>query len=146
MPTPTTEPGSLTVLRAVITLQTLIIFAASVTAGLLLSVPGGSALHSATAYTLFVVAVVHVVAAFLAWRPGGGSARPVVYAGIFLAATLAQVGLGIAHLKVLHIPLGVTMFGASALELAWIWSSARAVHHRPATEPVATGAGPAGRE
>jgi heme A synthase len=107
-----------TLLRVMIGLQTLAAFLAPVTAGLLLTSPSGHALHSASAYTLFTVAVVHVVVAVLAWRPGGGSPKPILYAAVFLALTLAQVALGIAHVKTVHVPLGVLMFGFSLLQLS----------------------------
>ncbi|MGW3352589.1 hypothetical protein ACWDA3_55650 [Nonomuraea rubra] len=119
MSTPTMiKRGNLAFLRVVIALQTLAVFAAPVTAGLLLTTPGGHVLHSAAAYSVFGVAVVHVAAAILAWRPGGGSPRPILNAAGFLAATLAQVALGIAHVTTLHIPLGVLMFGLSLLQLS----------------------------
>ncbi|MGS2644922.1 hypothetical protein [Streptosporangium sp. LJ11] len=112
-------------LRVAITLQTLALFAAPVTAGLLLSSPGGQALHSAAAYGVFTVAVLHLVAAILVWRPGGGSPRPILYAAGFLGLTLAQVALGIAHMKALHVPLGVLMFGMSVLQLSQVSSGRR---------------------
>ncbi|GAA2884349.1 hypothetical protein [Nonomuraea rubra] len=119
MSTPTMiKRGNLAFLRVAIALQTLAVFAAPVTAGLLLTTPGGHVLHSAAAYSVFGVAVVHVAAAILAWRPGGGSPRPILNAAGFLAATLAQVALGIAHVTTLHIPLGVLMFGLSLLQLS----------------------------
>ncbi|MDH2426999.1 hypothetical protein [Sphaerisporangium sp. TRM90804] len=111
--------------RAVITLQTLALFAAPVTAGLLLSSPGGRVLHSASAYAVFTVAVVHVVTAVLAWRPGGGSPRPILYAAVFLGLTLAQIALGIAQVKTLHVPLGVLMFGMSVLQLSRVSAGRR---------------------
>lgn len=123
MHTPTTtQYGYLTSLRVVIIVQTATVFAASVTAGLLLTYPGGKWWHSASAYALFVVALVHVAAALLAWRPGGGTPRPVYYAVAFLIGVLAQVALGIAHVKVLHVPLALLLFGGSVLLLAWIWN------------------------
>jgi len=109
-------------LRTVITVQTAVTFAAAVAAGLLLSVPGGKALHSATSYTLFVVAVVHVVIAVLAWRPGGGSGLPAVSALVFFLGVSVQVALGLAHLKALHVPLGVLLFGFTVLQCAWVWT------------------------
>ncbi|GAA4987091.1 hypothetical protein HD597_007440 [Nonomuraea thailandensis] len=119
MSTPTTiKRGNLAFLRVAIALQTLAVFAAPVTAGLLLTTPSGHVLHSAAAYTVFAVALVHVAAAILAWRPGGGSPRPILNAAGFLAVTLAQVALGIAHVTTLHIPLGVLMFGLSLLQLS----------------------------
>jgi heme A synthase len=107
-----------TFLRFTIGLQTLAVLLSSVTAGLLLTTPNGHSLHSAAAYTVFVVAMVHVLAAVLAWRPGGGSPRPIVSATVFLGLVLAQVALGIAHVTVVHVPLGVLLFGASLLQLS----------------------------
>jgi hypothetical protein len=119
MSTPTTiKQGNLTFLRVAIALQTLAVFAAPVTAGLLLTTPSGHVLHSAAAYSVFTVALVHLAAAILAWRPGGGPPRPILNAAGFLAATLAQVALGIAHVTTLHVPLGVLMFGMSLLQLS----------------------------
>ncbi|GLX01263.1 hypothetical protein [Microtetraspora sp. NBRC 16547] len=126
MPTrTTTKQGNLMFLRIAITLQTVGVFVQAITAGLLLSSPNSAALHSAGAYGLFVVALLHLVVAILVWRPGGGSPRPILYAGGFLGLTLAQVALGIAQVKTLHIPLGVLMFGMSALQLVWIWTGRR---------------------
>ena len=67
---------------------------------------------------MFAAAVLYLVAAVLAWRPGGGSPRPILHAAGFLGLTLAQVALGIAHMKTLHVPLGVLMFGMSVLQLS----------------------------
>jgi hypothetical protein len=127
MPThATTKPGNLMLLRAATTVQTVVVFVQAITAGVLLSARGHGAPHSAGAYTLFVVTVLHLVVAIVTWRPGGGSPRPILYAAGFLGLTLAQVALGIAHVKTLHIPLGVLMFGLSVLQLVWIWSGRRA--------------------
>lgn len=112
-------------LRFAIALQTLVIFVQAITAGLLLSSPYGGGLHSAGSYTLFVVVVVHVVVAILTWRPGGGSPRPILYAVGFFVLTSAQIALGIAHVKTVHVPLGVLMFGMSVLQLVWIWTDRR---------------------
>ncbi|WP_245655964.1 hypothetical protein [Microtetraspora fusca] len=113
-------------LRVAITVQTVGVFIQAITAGLLLSSPGGGALHSAGAYGVFIVALLHVVVAILVWRPGGGSPRPILYAVGFLAATSAQVALGIAHVKTVHVPLGVLMFGMSLLQLVRIRTARRA--------------------
>lgn len=126
----TTKPGNLMLLRAATTVQTVVVFVQAITAGLLLSARGHGAPHSAGAYTLFGVTVLHVIIAIMTWRPGGGSPRPILYAAGFLVLTLAQVALGIAHVKTLHIPLGVLMFGLSVLQLVWIWSGRRATDAR----------------
>ncbi|WP_410608464.1 hypothetical protein [Amycolatopsis sp. lyj-109] len=107
-----------TFLRGTIALQTLALFLAPVTAGLLLTTPNGHVLHSASAYTVWVVAVVQVIAAVLVWRPGGGSPRVVVHAVVFLGLVTAQVFLGIAHVKTVHVPLGVLLFGLSLVQLS----------------------------
>lgn len=105
-------------LRIAIILQTVALFAAPITAGLLLSIPSGRTLHSISAYGVFTVAVLHLVTAILVWRPGGGSPRPILYAAGFLGLTLAQIALGIAEVKTLHVPLGVLLFGLSVLQLS----------------------------
>ncbi|WP_410666790.1 hypothetical protein [Amycolatopsis sp. cmx-4-68] len=107
-----------TFLRVTIGLQTLAVFLAPVTAGLLLTIPSGKALHSASAYAVFAVTVVHLVAAVLVWRPGGGSPWAILSAAGFLGLVLVQVFLGIAHVKTVHVPLGVLLFGLSLLQLS----------------------------
>jgi len=119
---PTLTPAFLIALRSAITVQTVVTFAAAIAAGLLLSIPGGKALHSATSYTLFVVAVVHLVVALLAWRPAGGPGGPPVSALVFLLGVSGQVALGLAHLKAFHVPLGVLLFGFTVLQCAWVWT------------------------
>jgi hypothetical protein len=112
-------------LRVAISLQTLLFFFQAITAGLLLSSPAGRTLHSAGAYGLFFVTLFHLVIAILVWRPGGGSPRPILYAAGFFGLTLAQIALGIAHVKTLHVPLGVLMFGMSVLQLSRVWAGRR---------------------
>ncbi|SDL37845.1 hypothetical protein [Microbacterium azadirachtae] len=119
------RPGWLTALRAVIILQTVCVFAASVTAGLQLTDPALHPLHSATSYTLFTVVILALTIAILAWRPGGGSPRPMLYAALFLAGTLAQIILGLTGIRFAHVPLGVLLFGATTLQLAWIYRTPR---------------------
>ncbi|WP_062354272.1 hypothetical protein [Herbidospora yilanensis] len=106
------------VTNVLIAVRTLVLFIAPITAGLLLTTPSGLALHSASAYTMFTVAVVHVIVTIAQWRPGGASPRPILSAALFLALTLAQVALGIAGVVVAHVPLGVLMFGLSLVQLS----------------------------
>ncbi|WP_405143092.1 hypothetical protein OG589_37085 [Sphaerisporangium sp. NBC_01403] len=112
-------------LRVAIALQTLALFAAPITAGLLLSSPDGRALHSVSAYGVFAAALLHLVTAILVWRPGGGSPRAILYAAGFFGLTLAQIALGIAHVKTVHVPLGALMFGMSVLQLSRVWAGRR---------------------
>ncbi|GLX99152.1 hypothetical protein GT755_34895 [Herbidospora sp. NEAU-GS84] len=118
------------VTNVLIAVRTLVLFIAPITAGLLLTTPSGLALHSASAYTMFTVAVVHVIVTIVQWRPLGGSPQPILYAALFLALTLVQVALGIAGVAVAHVPLGVLMFGLSLVQL----SRARTEPGRPRPE------------
>ncbi|MFF7214554.1 hypothetical protein ACFZAU_29115 [Streptomyces sp. NPDC008238] len=126
MATPTTaEHRSLTFLQVAVALQTAAIFFQAATAGLLLSSSHGEALHSAGARVMYAASMLYVLAAVLAWRPGGGSPRPILYASGFLALASVQVVLGIAHRPALHVPLGVLMFGLSVLALGHAWYARR---------------------
>ncbi|MFC3994288.1 hypothetical protein ACFOVU_00055 [Nocardiopsis sediminis] len=121
----TTRQGLLTFLRVAIILQTLLVFVQAVSAGLVLATPYGEPLHSIGARVVFAAAMLHVVAAVVVWRPGGGSFATVLYAAGFLVLMSAQVVVGIMHVMALHVPLGVVLFAMSVLRLAWIGSGRR---------------------
>jgi hypothetical protein len=121
MPATTTanaQRGGSSFLRIAIALQTLTIFLQAVSAGLLLTSSYGETLHSAGARVMYGASMLYLLAAVLAWKPGGGSARPVWHASGFLVLASVQVVLGIAHVPSVHLPLGVLMFGLSVLALA----------------------------
>lgn len=105
-------------LQISIGLQTLTIFLQAVSAGLLLTSSYGEVLHSVGARVMYGASMLYLLAAVLAWKPGGGSPRPVWHATGFLVLASIQVVLGIAHVPSLHLPLGVLMFGLSVLALA----------------------------
>ncbi|MET8027790.1 hypothetical protein [Streptomyces avermitilis] len=105
-------------LRVAIALQTLTIFLQAVSAGLLLTSSYGETLHSVGARVMYGASMLYVLAAVLAWKPGGGSPRPVWHASGFPVLASVQVVLGIAHVPSVHLPLGVLMFGLSVLALA----------------------------
>jgi hypothetical protein len=105
-------------LRIAIALQTLTIFLQAVSAGLLLTASYGETLHSVGARVMYAATMLYVLAAVLAWKPGGGSPRPIGYASGFLVLASAQVVLGVQHVPSVHLPLGVLMFGLSVLALA----------------------------
>ncbi|WP_030410559.1 hypothetical protein [Streptomyces sp. NRRL S-1448] len=109
---------SFSFLQFAIALQTLTIFVQAVSAGLLLTSSYGETLHGVGARVMYAAAMLYVLAAMLAWKPGGGSARPVWHASGFLVLASVQVVLGIAHVPSVHLPLGVLMFGLSVLALA----------------------------
>ncbi|MGW0392546.1 hypothetical protein ACWDYJ_16930 [Streptomyces sp. NPDC003042] len=124
MATPTTAvQGRFTFLRVAIALQTLSLFFQAVTAGMLLSSSLGAVLHDAGSRVMYGASMLYVLAAILAWRPGGGSPRPVLYASGFLVLASVQVVLGIAHMPSLHVPLGILMFGLSMLALGQVLST-----------------------
>ncbi|MBD0675817.1 hypothetical protein [Streptomyces sp. CBMA156] len=105
-------------LRVCVALQTAAVFFQAVTAGLLLSTSYGETLHSVGARVMYGAAMLYLLAAVLAWRPGGGSPRPILYASGFLVLASAQVVLGVAHVPSVHVPLGVLIFGLSLAVLA----------------------------
>ncbi|MEU9624692.1 MULTISPECIES: hypothetical protein [unclassified Streptomyces] len=113
-----TAQRSSSFLQVAIALQTLTIFLQAVSAGLLLTSSYGQTLHSAGARVMYGASMLYVLAAVLAWKPGGGSPRPVWHASGFLVLASVQVVLGIAHVPSVHLPLGVLMFGLSVLALA----------------------------
>ncbi|MFE7333795.1 MULTISPECIES: hypothetical protein [Streptomyces] len=104
--------------RIAIALQTLTIFLQAVSSGLLMTTAYGEVLHSVGARVMYGASMLYVLAAVLAWKPGGGSPRPVLHASGFLALASVQVAVGIAHIPAVHLPLGVLMFGLSVLALA----------------------------
>lgn len=111
-------PHRYSFLRIATALQTLTIFVQAVSAGLLFTTTYGEALHDVGARVMYGSSMLYVLAAVLAWRPGGGSPRQIWYATGFLALASAQVAVGIAHISSVHVPLGVLMFGLSVLALA----------------------------
>ncbi|MFF9155075.1 hypothetical protein ACF1AB_22915 [Streptomyces sp. NPDC014846] len=113
----TADQRGLTFLQVAIALQTLCIFFQAVTAGVLLSSSHGEVLHGVGARVMYGASMLYVLAAILAWKPGGGAPRPVLHASGFLVLASVQVVLGIAHVPSLHVPLGVTMFALSVLAL-----------------------------
>ncbi|MEU9182647.1 hypothetical protein AB0C90_38745 [Streptomyces sp. NPDC048550] len=123
--TTTAQHRRLTFVQVAIALQTLALFFQAVTAGLLLSSSHGEVLHGVGARVMYGATMVYVLAAVLAWRPGGGSPRPILYSSGFLVLASVQVVLGIAHIPSLHVPLGVLMFGLSVLALGRVLSPRR---------------------
>ncbi|MFI1651175.1 hypothetical protein ACH4XT_30125 [Streptomyces avidinii] len=118
MATLTTEkPRTITFVQIAVGAQTLALFFQAVTAGMLLSSSHGELLHGIGARVMYGASMLYVLAAVLAWRPGGGSPRPILYASGFLVLASAQVVLGIARVASVHVPLGVLMFALSLLAL-----------------------------
>ncbi|MFD6969548.1 hypothetical protein [Streptomyces sp. NPDC059979] len=116
----TAVPVRITFVQVAIAVQTLALFFQAATAGLLLSSSYGATLHDVGSRVMYGASMLYVLAAILAWRPGGGSPRPILYASGFLALASVQVVLGIAHMPSLHVPLGILMFGLSMLDLGLV--------------------------
>ncbi|MFI9153022.1 hypothetical protein [Streptomyces sp. NPDC053367] len=116
---------TLALLKTAVALQTLGIFFQASTAGLLLTSSQGETLHSVGARVMYGASMLYVLAAVLAWRPGGGSPRPLLYSSGFLVLASVQVVLGVTHTASLHVPLGVLMFGLSVLDLARVLTARR---------------------
>ncbi|MER6512296.1 hypothetical protein ABT158_36190 [Nonomuraea sp. NPDC001636] len=107
-------------LRIALAAQTVALLLQAVTAGLLLSSPGGRAAHSATAMAVAATVLLYLVAAVMTRQ------RAVILAAVgMLVATLVQMALGMAHVKGVHVPLGVLMFGGSMVQTARVWSAGR---------------------
>ncbi|MFD0153861.1 hypothetical protein ACWGQ4_23625 [Streptomyces sp. NPDC055721] len=126
----TPAPGRITFSQVAIALQTLSLLFQSVTAGMLLSSSHGYLLHEVGSRVMYGASMLYVLAAILAWRPGGGSPRPILYATGFLVLASAQVALGVAHMPTFHVPLGIVMFALSVLALAATVRTARGADRR----------------
>ncbi|MEV7182340.1 hypothetical protein [Kitasatospora sp. NPDC093679] len=133
----TTERRGLRFLQTSVALQTAAVFFQAVTAGLLLSSPSQEVLHSVGARVMYGASMLYVLAAVLAWRPGGASPRRILHASGFLALASVQVVLGIAHRPSLHVPLGILMFGLSLLDLARALSTRAPGHVAAEDDPPA---------
>ncbi|MGP3959889.1 hypothetical protein ACTWPT_28150 [Nonomuraea sp. 3N208] len=105
-------------LRAVVVLHVVALLFQAVTAGMLLSTPGGRALHMLSGVVLVVIGLLHLIMAILVWRPGGASARFIAPAAGLLVFTIVAAILGIAHVKTVHLPLGVLLFGGGVMQLS----------------------------
>ncbi|MEO3890627.1 hypothetical protein [Nonomuraea sp. B5E05] len=114
---PVRSSWPLQTLRAVVILHVVALLFQAVTAGMLLTSSGGRALHMTSGIALVAIGIIHLVAAILVWRPGRGPAAFVAPAALLLVLTVVAAILGELHMKTLHLPLGVLLFGAGVLQL-----------------------------
>ncbi|MFF8511666.1 hypothetical protein ACF064_26660 [Streptomyces sp. NPDC015492] len=103
--------------RVAVGLQTVSILFQAVTAGMAMSSQVGATLHDIGSRGMYAMSMLYLLAAVLAWRPGGAPARPVLHATGFLVLGTLQVVAGVLHVMEVHLPLGVLMFGLSMLDL-----------------------------
>ncbi|MET9724281.1 hypothetical protein [Streptomyces zaomyceticus] len=130
-------PRPLRILRATAAAQTAVLLAQAVAAGLLLaSVPVGRTVHSGMAGAVLLAVVLHLLAAVAAWREGAVAGNTVLHGLPMLLLTFVQAALGFAHVRELHVPLGVLMFGASVMTLMRVRTQPRP-RPRPETQAQA---------
>ncbi|WP_235029879.1 hypothetical protein [Nonomuraea solani] len=67
-----------------------------------------------------------LVAAILLWRPGRGPLWPALVSLGLVVVETVQVALGQWRVIELHFPLGMTIFGLSAVFTVWTWRALRA--------------------
>jgi hypothetical protein len=105
------------VLRVALVLPPTALLIQAVTAGLLLSVPGGRTAHSVSTFLVLAAEVALLIVAIVARRRGHPSRRLVVGAAVLLTLTIAQAGAGFAGLTALHVPLGALLLAVTAMQL-----------------------------
>jgi heme A synthase len=124
------RPGIVRVMRVVLWLLAVAVFAQAVLAGLFLD--GGDAWRGWHAINgmlvLPLLALIQVVLAVLVWRPGRGPRWLAIASVGLLVALLVQGVLGMTGQVAAHVPLGVAIFGLAGTLLV----RARALT-RPAT-------------
>ncbi|MFF9063949.1 hypothetical protein ACF09E_01185 [Streptomyces sp. NPDC014891] len=140
---PPRPPRVLRVLRATAAAQAAVLLVQAVSAGLLLaSVPVGRSAHGTMAGAVVLAVALHLAAAVAARRRGAVATRTVLQAAPLPLFTLAQAALGFAHVRELHVPLGVLMFGVSVMTLMRI-RALPPLHARPPSPVAARNAGAA---
>ncbi|WP_067176669.1 hypothetical protein [Microtetraspora niveoalba] len=84
------------------------------------------ALHRNNGGFTHVLLYLQLVAAILLWRPGRGPRGPAWASAALVGLETAQIALGQSRVLAGHFPLGVTIFGASAVLAVWTWWGLRA--------------------
>jgi heme A synthase len=79
-------------------------------------------LHSVNGNLISVTTIALVVAAVLAWRPGGGPKWPIAATVVIWVLAVAQIGFGFARLLGAHFPLGMMLFGCAVALTWWTFS------------------------
>ncbi|MEV0380411.1 hypothetical protein [Nonomuraea sp. NPDC050643] len=79
--------------------------------------------HRDNAGVTHSVLYLQLVAAILLWRPGRGPLWPAAASLGLVALETVQVALGQWRVIAAHFPLGMTIFGLSAVFTVWTWRS-----------------------
>ncbi len=115
------DPRPSTLLRALISLQAAGAFGQAVTAGMILSGQPVMKIHEGMSHGIMTVALVQTLAAAWVWRAGRLAGWVAAASLVLLLAEGGQMGLGYTHNLLVHIPLGVGLFGGLTVLLAWAW-------------------------
>jgi cytochrome b561 len=113
--------ASLVLLRMTLLLHAVLVVAQPILAGYFLSGDvDAMAWHSAIGSSLFLIAMLQLIAAVLYWRPGGGRLWPGFVTLGLIVAELAQVVFGYSQNFAIHVPLGT----AIVITVVWmtVWS------------------------
>jgi hypothetical protein len=109
--------------RLIVTVHCALILLQAVLAGQYLSgVFDALAVHNANAGFVLLAGWAQAVAALLLWRPGRGPAWPLGASVLVCVAELMQMAAGMSRELGLHVPLGVTLFGATTALTGWAWA------------------------
>ncbi|MGW0228750.1 hypothetical protein ACWDWO_10595 [Actinopolymorpha singaporensis] len=118
-----TKAWTFTTFRTLVALQAVAIFVQAITAGMIVAGRSGAKdLHGGTATLAFAFSLLTLVAAILVWKPGGGSPRIIVPSTVMLVLIVVQAILGGSHQKLVHVPLGVALFGGVIVMAMRAWS------------------------
>jgi hypothetical protein len=112
----------LALLRTVVTVHALAVFAQPVLAGQFLD--GNTAMvavHGGVAVLIELVGLVQIPFAVLLWRPGRGPLWPTGLSVLLFLAEGMQAGFGYTRMLAVHVPLGVAIVATMLLLLVWVW-------------------------
>jgi hypothetical protein len=116
------RPVPLVLMRIVVTVHALAVFAQPVLAGQFLDGNAGMVkVHGGVAVLIELLGMIQIPVAVLLWRPGRGPLWPAGLSVVLFFVESMQVGFGYARMLALHVPLGVTIVGVMLLLLIWVW-------------------------
>lgn len=113
----------LPLMRITATLWTAALVIQAVTAGLLLSTPGGRDIHNAGALLVYLAGLAQLISAILVWRTGGGNARFLITSAVGFSLAIAQGVIGWMGTAAVHVPLGALILAGGTVMLAQTWAS-----------------------
>jgi len=109
-------------MRITATLWTAALIIQAVTAGLLLSTPGGRDIHNAGALLVYLAGLAQLISAILLWRTGGGNPRFLITSAVGFALAIIQGMIGWMGIAAVHVPLGALILAGGAATLAQTWT------------------------